>query len=450
MTEYKYIKKINFSGVFLISVILLLLFQKSESSIEKVIEKHLAEGVVYKNCFISSGGRKHCVHIIEFDIIDNGIEIKALKAKNLIDELRKIHDIADWHDSIGKGTVIAAINANFWRAYTNYPIGPLIIDGEPVTMRNYKQWSSAFFDEKGRLFIDTFRITAELILPSGEIIELDRANHRRDSTDNVIYNRFAGGFVPRVHVRDMRKAMDEALEDAEFNDSTEHEFQFEELKEEIAETERISSEEYSYKKISLVFNEEPAINKEIECALVRIDSGSVEIPENGCVISLSPLHDYNISKINGNFILRLTTNVNKDIIFKNAVCGTPRLVRKGRAGHEAYQEGSTGRRFIRSMLPRTALGTNKEKTKIYLAAVESGSRSEGTNGANLRQLAEIMKKIGCYEAMNLDGGGSTSMLINSENAAFRNNPNHSRKISTAIAIIETSLEKNLLKDWFKE
>jgi exopolysaccharide biosynthesis protein len=33
-------------------------------------------------------------------------------------------------------------------------------------------------------------------------------------------------------------------------------------------------------------------------------------------------------------------------------------------------------------------------------------------GATLTQQAQLLKNIGCWEALNLDGGGSSSMLIN--------------------------------------
>jgi exopolysaccharide biosynthesis protein len=39
-------------------------------------------------------------------------------------------------------------------------------------------------------------------------------------------------------------------------------------------------------------------------------------------------------------------------------------------------------------------------------------RSESSGGATLIQEAQILKDIGCVEALNLDGGGSSCMLVN--------------------------------------
>jgi len=45
-----------------------------------------------------------------------------------------------------------------------------------------------------------------------------------------------------------------------------------------------------------------------------------------------------------------------------------------------------------------------------------------------------MAKIGCYNAMNLDGGGSTTMVINGLNIINNYNPNKSRRISVGLAV----------------
>ena len=39
-------------------------------------------------------------------------------------------------------------------------------------------------------------------------------------------------------------------------------------------------------------------------------------------------------------------------------------------------------------------------------------RKEGSTGVTLEELSAVMKKLGCYEAINLDGGSSTVMYIN--------------------------------------
>ena len=44
--------------------------------------------------------------------------------------------------------------------------------------------------------------------------------------------------------------------------------------------------------------------------------------------------------------------------------------------------------------------------------VVEGRNPGKAEGVSLRQLAALLKDIGCYEALNLDGGGSSCMLVN--------------------------------------
>lgn len=61
------------------------------------------------------------------------------------------------------------------------------------------------------------------------------------------------------------------------------------------------------------------------------------------------------------------------------------------------------------LAPRTAFGLSKNKRYLYLLAVDG--RQEGYSlGANMGDLVSIMKSAGAADAMNMDGGGSTSMV----------------------------------------
>jgi len=55
--------------------------------------------------------------------------------------------------------------------------------------------------------------------------------------------------------------------------------------------------------------------------------------------------------------------------------------------------------------PRSAVGFSK--THIYLVEVDGRQRGLSV-GMKLEELGEYMAKIGCEEAINLDGGGSAT------------------------------------------
>jgi exopolysaccharide biosynthesis protein len=60
--------------------------------------------------------------------------------------------------------------------------------------------------------------------------------------------------------------------------------------------------------------------------------------------------------------------------------------------------------------PRTAMGYTKDNKLVILLI--QGRFPGIAEGATLTQEAQILKNIGCFEALNLDGGGSSCMLVN--------------------------------------
>ena len=59
--------------------------------------------------------------------------------------------------------------------------------------------------------------------------------------------------------------------------------------------------------------------------------------------------------------------------------------------------------------PRTAVGYSADKKTLYFCLVDG--RSIGSTGVTTKQLVDIIKSAGAYSAINLDGGGSSTMYI---------------------------------------
>ena len=60
--------------------------------------------------------------------------------------------------------------------------------------------------------------------------------------------------------------------------------------------------------------------------------------------------------------------------------------------------------------PRTGVGFNQDSTKVFFVTVD-GRQPGFSVGMSLPEFANYMKSIGCYNAVNLDGGGSTTMVV---------------------------------------
>jgi exopolysaccharide biosynthesis protein len=93
-----------------------------------------------------------------------------------------------------------------------------------------------------------------------------------------------------------------------------------------------------------------------------------------------------------------------------AVGGGPVLIQNGEKLITNNEERKFGGNAINDRHPRTALGYTSDGKLIIL--VVQGRFPGEAEGASLIHLADMLKEIGCVEAMNLDGGGSSCLLIN--------------------------------------
>ena len=414
-----------------------------------VVDTNLSEGLKYMHIITGTNKLKHSVHIIEANLKEPTLSPIVLKAKNHSNELDKLQNIICNFDTTNYDKVLCAINANFWRAYSNRPIGPTVSNGEVIEMNTHKQWSSVFFDNTGIPHIDNFFMSATLRKDGVQQFNINSVNRRNDSLGIVVYNKYAGDTIPYIPARTVKKMLDELLTDTTYRDMTDSEFDTIQFLQDIINNERLNTIEYKMPKLVLEYQNSPAVNIDIGCKVLSVDttSSSLRVPDNGCIVSLGLGIPFDrIPKVGDLLILRYSTNTQSKTVFVNAVSGTPRLVRNGLAKHEAIEEGSRGRRFINRALSRTAFGVDKDREKIYFATIEPTYKGGSTQGANLTQLANIMKKIGCWDAINLDGGGSTIMVVDYKNVLWKKNPDASRRLSVGLGIIK---KEELLKNIFK-
>jgi hypothetical protein len=77
--------------------------------------------------------------------------------------------------------------------------------------------------------------------------------------------------------------------------------------------------------------------------------------------------------------------------------------------------------------PRTAIGFNEGRDKLIIMVVD-GRQPSYSIGLNLEDLADLMLDAGAFSALNLDGGGSSSLVMQGADgeAELLNSPIHSR------------------------
>lgn len=119
-----------------------------------------------------------------------------------------------------------------------------------------------------------------------------------------------------------------------------------------------------------------------------------------------------------------------------AVSGWPMLVRDCKALTSSQLPGSNG--FTRTPHPRTALGLSRNKKTMYLVVADG--RREEVPGLTLAQLAAFMREeLGVCRAINLDGGGSSELVVEGE-TMNRPSDGTGRKVANHIAIVSSDYE----------
>jgi exopolysaccharide biosynthesis protein len=113
------------------------------------------------------------------------------------------------------------------------------------------------------------------------------------------------------------------------------------------------------------------------------------------------------------------------------VGGVPQLIRDGKI-EITWEQEKAGKSFAETRHPRTAVAKLKDG-KFLMITVDG--RQPGTSvGMNLQELAEMLLEFGAVEAMNLDGGGSTTMFVGGKVINQPSDKEGERKVSDAILV----------------
>ncbi|MCX7611320.1 MAG: phosphodiester glycosidase family protein [Ignavibacterium sp.] len=109
--------------------------------------------------------------------------------------------------------------------------------------------------------------------------------------------------------------------------------------------------------------------------------------------------------------------------------GAPTLVKNGQVNITYDQEIMWGSGVgYDNRDPRTAVGYTANNRVIMIVA---DGRQTNSEGVGLPELAQIMVNLGCIEAMNLDGGGSSQMAVKNQ---YVNSPSELRAVPTILTV----------------
>ena len=115
----------------------------------------------------------------------------------------------------------------------------------------------------------------------------------------------------------------------------------------------------------------------------------------------------------------------------DAIAGGPLLLHGG-APVTDWTSESFSRVFALARHPRTALGVRADGTLLLLAV--DGRDAGHSVGMSLSELTALLRELGAVDAINLDGGGSTTMVVNGEVVNRPSDPAGERENADALLV----------------
>ena len=121
--------------------------------------------------------------------------------------------------------------------------------------------------------------------------------------------------------------------------------------------------------------------------------------------------------------------------FPHILGAGPLLISKGKIVLEPQREGFS-RNFIEGTAPRSIFGLTANG-QIKLIAIQERI---GGRGPTLRETTQILQKLGCTEALNLDGGSSSSLYLSGQ--LINRHSRTAARINNALGVFLTPPDSN--------
>lgn len=344
-------------------IFLLIMVSLNSLALKKLSEEtkseEIARGVVLTEKRWQTDSGWVDIYILEVDLNQPGVKIDALSSSNGLSNTQTMSNMAR------EAGAIAAVNADFFFiSSTGVPIGSQVRDGRLIKtpQPGLSGWTHFMIDIEN---------TADFVRPVF-LTNITFADGSRTSIQGLNCEvNFSGSII--------------AVYDSFFSRTSPGRYSI------------MSKNAQDYIEVIVDGN-----NKVVD---IRDNLGAVMIPEGGFVVAGS--------NDEAEF-LREKVKVGEELIFKAysepsleriyaMLGGQPLLVDRG----HVMPIGSSD---ISGINPRTAVGISEDGKKVWLIVVDG--RSARSRGFTFKELAEYFhEEIGAYKAINLDGGGSSAMVV---------------------------------------
>jgi hypothetical protein len=384
--------------------------QPSGQPFDSVATRVVAPGLVHRRLMANAG--PWTVNVLEIDLRHRELGVKAARALDSLRGRDRVSAIARRHSSSDQ-VVLAAVNADFFdvRTGSGENENNQIIDGEllkalQITDSPYDSLhtihSQFGMTCTGRPVIDRFAFDGFLITRGRGKVPVQAVNFRARGEALVLFTRRYGDRTPTINVDSTpRRALEIPL---------------------------------------------ATVGKRGDTLIFRVSSA----PRDGAGLPLDASHSVlsatglaadalrRAGSVEYGDTLRLVVRFRPD---RGPLCtlvgGWPRIVVDGASIADSVDriEG-TFPRFSVTRHPRTAVGISRDSSRLFLTTVDG--RHESSSGMSLVELAALMRALGAYQAINLDGGGSTTMVVEGKLVNQPSDSTGERRVGNALLVVRRS------------
>ena len=164
---------------------------------------------------------------------------------------------------------------------------------------------------------------------------------------------------------------------------------------------------------------------------VDTSAAGVTIPKDGFVIAARGSARSALTRITAGDTVTWQASFDSLPALSELIGGYPMLLRKGKAVH--HDEAGLRTTFSDRRHPRLAIGID-DKRRVHLVAVD-GRREGYSAGMTLQELSDYLLAHNIREALNFDGGGSTTVVIRDRIANRPTDQTGERPVSNALVVL---------------
>ena len=306
-----------------------------------------------------------------------------------------ISTVAKRHSTEGRH-VFAGHNGDFYvtQGDVGLPTGACVCDNQLAYTPNNSRPVAAYAED-GTPFAGQFRFNGTAT-HKGDTLNINHVNYNRLENQLVLYNDLQGKYT-RVNEHGVEVV------------------------------------------VALAEGETWGMNREIKVVATeyRYHQIGAAIPQNGAVLSGHGTMATALESIAVGDTITLALNTTMDdapVVIANCVGGDPRalMLKDGKVEtNEIWDE----------LHPRTGWGFSQTGDSVIYCIVDGRGTSMG---CNTKALAEIMQSAGAYTAVNLDGGGSSSMYIDPFGPMNTCSDGHERAVSNGMFVVNNAPSDNVI------